>query len=243
MATPIRICLTRSEWDRLERHLPEGICEKVTEHEPGDPIEDCRLIANEATYRAILAIAHVHCPDLVPTIEKEKDKSDIEALPPQGPVAVPSLARAHDPADMDDLASSVGRNERTHEHWLAMLVLTFLLVELSYLAFFASCVPLLTGRGRCQRPSLSSAPLIADAAGVTWSMFLNATGFVFDIFSVYCLLAGGAVWRETVKRPRSVGPVEAKRPPTTIGSIQPLSICGVILLTLGVLLHVAALFL
>jgi hypothetical protein len=242
MATDIRICLSRCQWELLESYLPEGICEKVADDEPSDPLEDCRIIANEATYRAILAVAKLRCPDLVQTIEKEKHQSDIEALPAQTPPAVPSLAETRGSAELEELASPIDADDWSRVRVPAILILTFVLIELCYLAFFAPCMPLLTASARCQRPSLASEPAVMDSAGVTWSTFLNATGFVFDIFSVYCLLVGRAVWHETTERSRSVRPAGTKLSKMASGSLEALAVFGVILLTIGLLLHVISLF-
>jgi hypothetical protein len=238
MATDIRICLSRCQWELLDSYLPEGICEKVAENEPGDPLEDCRIIANEATYRAILAVAKLRCPDLVQTIEKEKHKSDIEALPAQSPLVVPSLAETGGSAGLEELASPIDADDRSRVRIPEILILTFVLVELCYLAFFAPCMPLLTAPARCQRPSLSSEPAVMDSAGVTWSTFLNATGFVFDIFSVYCILVGRAVRRDTIERPPSIRPAGTKLFKMTGGSLEALSVFGGILLMIGLLLHI-----
>jgi len=243
MATPIPIRLSRLQWERLESHLPEGICEELTDDEPSDPIEDCRMVANEATYRAILAIANVHCPDLVQAIEKEKHKWDIASLTAQSPVAVPTLPETRGRAELHGPASSTRGHDRSRVRTPVILVLVFVLVELCYLAFFARCMPLLTGRGQCQRPSLDSQPGVIASPDVSWSTFFNTAGFLFDIFGVYCLLFGGAVWRETLERPRSLRPFWMKPSGKPEGSVETLSVWGVILLMMGLLLHVVSLFL
>jgi hypothetical protein len=78
--------------------------------------------------------------------------------------------------------------------------------------------------------------------GMSWPTFLNAAGFVFDIFGVYCLLVGGAVWRETFERPRSPGRSGIKVAGRPVGSVERLSIWGVTLVMMGLLLHAVSSF-
>jgi hypothetical protein len=202
-------------------------------------MEDCRIIANEATYRAILAIAKVHCADLVQAIEKEKHKWDIAGLTATSSATVGGTPGR---AELDGPASSAGNHDRSRVRMPVMLVLIFVLVELSYLAFFARCMPLLTGWGPCQPSTLNSQPGLTAAPGMSWSTFLNTAGFMFDIFGVYCLLFGGAVWRETVERPRPPRRSGVQVAGKPVGSVERLSAWGVILVMMGLLLHVLSLF-
>jgi hypothetical protein len=71
MVKGITICLM--SWDRLEPHLPPGLCDKVTEDVGGGlPMLDCRNVPDEASYQTVLGIAQKHCPELVPEIEKHR---------------------------------------------------------------------------------------------------------------------------------------------------------------------------
>ena len=63
--------------EKLEPHLPEGVCTQRTEDVAGTfPMLDCREIPDESTYEKVLGIAKTHCPELVEEIEKHKRISD-----------------------------------------------------------------------------------------------------------------------------------------------------------------------
>ena len=65
------ICSSTDQRKKLEPHLPEQGCPKLTEDEKF-PTLDCREIPDETTYQKVLGIARNHCPELVEEIEKHK---------------------------------------------------------------------------------------------------------------------------------------------------------------------------
>jgi hypothetical protein len=76
MADAITICLTTPQWDRLEAHLPDGVCSKLTYDIAGGFLTvDCRDI-DESGFKVLIDIATKHCPELVKEIEKQKLISD-----------------------------------------------------------------------------------------------------------------------------------------------------------------------
>jgi hypothetical protein len=79
MDKDILICLQALEWIRLEPHLPSDVWERLTEDDRGMPMLEGRIVPDDATYQRILEIARLHCPEIVKHIEKERQKSLVEA--------------------------------------------------------------------------------------------------------------------------------------------------------------------
>jgi hypothetical protein len=77
MSNQITICLSSSQWEELEKHLPLEACPKRLGLPEFTMIQenDCRSLLNEAQYETIIGIARTHCSDLVPLIEKQKRAS------------------------------------------------------------------------------------------------------------------------------------------------------------------------
>lgn len=69
------ICLSSDQWRKLERHLPEEGCPKLTEDEKF-PMLECREIPDETTYQKVLGVAQRYCPEIVKEIEKNKHITD-----------------------------------------------------------------------------------------------------------------------------------------------------------------------
>ena len=72
MGKDITICLWPTQWEQLEPHLPEGVCERLTGPDEGFPTLEGRIVPDEATYQKVLDIAKTHCPELVREIEKAR---------------------------------------------------------------------------------------------------------------------------------------------------------------------------
>lgn len=77
MSNQITICLSSSQWEELEKHLPLDVCPKRVGLPEFTMIQedDCRPLLNEAQYETLIGIARAHCSDLVPLIEKQKRAS------------------------------------------------------------------------------------------------------------------------------------------------------------------------
>ena len=58
----IDICLDESELEKLDPHLPEGLCKSPGTH--GFNLPECRTVPDEATYQRVLAIAEDNCPEV-----------------------------------------------------------------------------------------------------------------------------------------------------------------------------------
>jgi hypothetical protein len=66
----------------LEPHLPKDVCESLAEDDGGMPMLEGRIVPDDATYQRILDIARTHCPEIVKHIEKERQKSLVNAPVP-----------------------------------------------------------------------------------------------------------------------------------------------------------------
>jgi hypothetical protein len=68
MSNQITICLSSSQWQELEKHLPLEACPKRVGLPEFTMIQedDCRPLLDEAQYEALIGIARTHCSDLVP---------------------------------------------------------------------------------------------------------------------------------------------------------------------------------
>jgi hypothetical protein len=72
MAKEISICLSTSQWAELELHLAaEYVFTRSAETGSSSDL-DCRTVSDSAKYQMLLDTARTHCPDLVPSIEKQK---------------------------------------------------------------------------------------------------------------------------------------------------------------------------
>ena len=77
MSNQMTICLSSSQWEELEKHLPLDACPKRVGLPEFTMIQenDCRPLLDEAQYETLIGIARAHCSDLVPLIEKQKRAS------------------------------------------------------------------------------------------------------------------------------------------------------------------------
>lgn len=76
MGKDITICLWPAQWEQLEPHLPDGVCERLSGPDEGFPTLEGRIVPDQATYQKVLDIAKTHCPKLVADIEKQRRLSD-----------------------------------------------------------------------------------------------------------------------------------------------------------------------
>jgi hypothetical protein len=76
MSNQITICLSSSQWEELEKHLPLEACPKRVGLPEFTIIredkDDCRPLLDEAQYETLIGIARTHCSHLVPLLEKQK---------------------------------------------------------------------------------------------------------------------------------------------------------------------------
>jgi hypothetical protein len=72
MAKEISICLSTSQWAELELHLAAEYVFTRSAGTGSSSDLDCRTVSDPAKYQMLLDTAKTHCPDLVPSIEKQK---------------------------------------------------------------------------------------------------------------------------------------------------------------------------
>ena len=67
------ICLSSSQWEELEKHLPLDACPNRVGLPEFTMIQenDFRPLLDEAQYETLIGIARAHCSDLVPLIERQ----------------------------------------------------------------------------------------------------------------------------------------------------------------------------